>query len=32
VGERGLFIGNHPNLTQGQLDHIVGAFHDFFAR
>jgi len=31
VGERGLFIGNHPNLTQGQLDHIVRAFHDFFA-
>jgi CDP-4-dehydro-6-deoxyglucose reductase, E1 len=31
VGERGLFIGNHPNLTQGHLDHIVKAFHDFFA-
>jgi CDP-6-deoxy-D-xylo-4-hexulose-3-dehydrase len=31
VGERGLFIGNHPSLTQGHLDHIVGAFHDFFA-
>jgi CDP-6-deoxy-D-xylo-4-hexulose-3-dehydrase len=31
VGERGLFIGNHPNLTQGHLDHIVRAFHDFFA-
>ena len=32
IGERGLFIGNHPNLTQGQLDHIVRAFRDFFSR
>jgi CDP-4-dehydro-6-deoxyglucose reductase, E1 len=31
IGERGLFIGNHPNLTQGQLDHIVRAFRDFFS-
>jgi CDP-4-dehydro-6-deoxyglucose reductase, E1 len=30
VGERGLFIGNHPNLTQQQLDHIVEAFLSFF--
>jgi CDP-6-deoxy-D-xylo-4-hexulose-3-dehydrase len=30
VGERGLFIGNHPNLTQEQLDHIVDAFTSFF--
>ena len=30
VGERGLFIGNHPNLTRGHLDHIVTAFMDFF--
>jgi CDP-6-deoxy-D-xylo-4-hexulose-3-dehydrase len=30
VGECGLFIGNHPNLTEGQLDHIVKAFRDFF--
>jgi CDP-6-deoxy-D-xylo-4-hexulose-3-dehydrase len=30
IGERGLFIGNHPSLTPGQLDHIVGAFRDFF--
>jgi CDP-6-deoxy-D-xylo-4-hexulose-3-dehydrase len=31
IGERGLFIGNHPNLTRGQLDHIVRAFRDFFS-
>jgi CDP-6-deoxy-D-xylo-4-hexulose-3-dehydrase len=31
IGERGLFIGNHPNLTQGQLDHIVRSFREFFA-
>lgn len=31
VGERGLFIGNHPNLTEGHLRHIVRSFHDFFA-
>jgi dTDP-4-amino-4,6-dideoxygalactose transaminase len=31
IGERGLFIGNHPNLTHGQLDHIVRAFRDFFS-
>jgi CDP-6-deoxy-D-xylo-4-hexulose-3-dehydrase len=30
VGERGLFVGNHPNLTQGQLDHIVAGFRSFF--
>lgn len=30
VGERGLFIGNHPSLTEGQLQHIVDAFRDFF--
>ena len=30
IGERGLFIGNHPSLTQGHLDHIVTAFRDFF--
>lgn len=32
IGERGLFVGNHPNLTQAHLDHIATAFHDFFAR
>ncbi len=31
IGERGLFIGNHPSLKQGHLDHIVRAFTDFFA-
>ena len=31
VGERGLFVGNHPNLTRAHLDHIIAAFHDFFA-
>ena len=31
VGERGLFIGNHPNLSMEQLDHIIGAFTSFFA-
>lgn len=30
VGERGLFVGNHPNLTHAHLDHIATAFHDFF--
>lgn len=32
VGERGLFIGNHPNLTEGQLEHIAKAFRDFYDR
>lgn len=32
VGERGLFVGNHPNLTQGHLDHIVQGFRTFFGR
>jgi CDP-6-deoxy-D-xylo-4-hexulose-3-dehydrase len=32
VGERGLFIGNHPNLTEGQLEHISKAFRDFYER
>lgn len=30
IQERGLFIGNHPNLTTGHLDHIVGSFKGFF--
>lgn len=30
VGERGLFIGNHPSLTDGQLEHIVSAFREFY--
>lgn len=31
ITQRGLFIGNHPNLDQPRLDHIVQAFRDFFA-
>ncbi len=30
VGERGLFIGNHPSMTEAQLQHVVGAFREFF--
>jgi CDP-6-deoxy-D-xylo-4-hexulose-3-dehydrase len=30
IGERGLFIGNHPSMRQGHLDHIVTAFADFY--
>ncbi|MCL2454405.1 MAG: aminotransferase class I/II-fold pyridoxal phosphate-dependent enzyme [Micrococcales bacterium] len=32
VGERGLFVGNHPNLTPAHLDHIVAGFRSFFDR
>jgi CDP-6-deoxy-D-xylo-4-hexulose-3-dehydrase len=32
IGERGLFVGNHPNLTQGHLDHMVKGFRSFFGR
>jgi CDP-4-dehydro-6-deoxyglucose reductase, E1 len=32
IGQRGLFIGNHPDLGESRLDHIVAAFHSFFAR
>jgi CDP-6-deoxy-D-xylo-4-hexulose-3-dehydrase len=31
ITQRGLFIGNHPNLDQARLDHIVEAFRSFFA-
>jgi dTDP-4-amino-4,6-dideoxygalactose transaminase len=31
IGECGLFIGNHPSLTRGHLDHIIRAFREFFA-
>ncbi len=31
LGERGLFIGNHPNLSTANLDHVIEAFHDFYA-
>jgi CDP-6-deoxy-D-xylo-4-hexulose-3-dehydrase len=32
VGKQGLFIGNHPNLDDRRLDHIVETFHSFFAK
>jgi dTDP-4-amino-4,6-dideoxygalactose transaminase len=32
VAQRGLFIGNHPDLDDQRLDHIVAAFRSFFAR
>lgn len=30
IGERGLFIGNHPNLTRPHLEHIVRSFREFY--
>lgn len=30
VGERGLFVGNHPNLSRAQLNHIVESFTSFY--
>jgi CDP-6-deoxy-D-xylo-4-hexulose-3-dehydrase len=32
IGQCGLFIGNHPDLGERRLDHIVEAFHSFFGR
>ena len=32
IGQRGLFIGNHPDLDERRLDHIVEAFRSFFGR
>ena len=32
IGQRGLFIGNHPDLDERRLAHIVDAFRSFFAR
>ena len=32
VGQRGLFIGNHPNLDERRLEHITQAFRSFFGR
>jgi CDP-4-dehydro-6-deoxyglucose reductase, E1 len=32
IGQRGLFIGNHPDLGERRLDHIVAAFRSFFGR
>ena len=31
IGQRGLFIGNHPRLDDRRIDHIVDTFHSFFA-
>jgi CDP-6-deoxy-D-xylo-4-hexulose-3-dehydrase len=30
VGERGLFVGNPPDLGDRRLEHVVGAFRSFF--
>jgi CDP-6-deoxy-D-xylo-4-hexulose-3-dehydrase len=30
IGQRGLFIGNHPRLDERRLSHIIDAFHSFF--
>jgi CDP-6-deoxy-D-xylo-4-hexulose-3-dehydrase len=30
IGQRGLFIGNHPSLDDRRLDHIISTFHSFF--
>lgn len=32
IGERGLFIGNHPGLGERRLEHIVESFRSFFSR
>lgn len=31
IGQRGLFIGNHPDLDERRLAHIVESFRSFFA-
>ena len=31
ITQRGLFIGNHPNLDERRLRHIADAFHAFFS-
>ena len=31
IGQRGIFIGNHPDLGEKRIDHIVDAFHSYFA-
>jgi len=31
IGQRGLFIGNHPDITERRLAHIVDGFRSFFA-
>jgi CDP-6-deoxy-D-xylo-4-hexulose-3-dehydrase len=30
VGQRGLFIGNHPDMNERRLDHVVSTFRSFF--
>jgi dTDP-4-amino-4,6-dideoxygalactose transaminase len=30
IGQKGLFIGNHPELDDRRIDHIVATFHSFF--
>jgi CDP-4-dehydro-6-deoxyglucose reductase, E1 len=30
VGQRGLFIGNHPDMNERRLDHISSTFRSFF--
>ena len=30
VGQRGLFIGNHPNLDERRIEHITAAFRSFY--
>jgi CDP-4-dehydro-6-deoxyglucose reductase, E1 len=32
IGQRGLFIGNHPNLDERRLAHVVEGFRSFFAQ
>jgi CDP-4-dehydro-6-deoxyglucose reductase, E1 len=31
IGQRGLFIGNHPDLDERRLTHIIDGFRSFFA-
>lgn len=31
IGQRGLFIGNHPDLDERRMAHIIDAFRSFFA-
>jgi CDP-6-deoxy-D-xylo-4-hexulose-3-dehydrase len=30
ISQRGLFVGNHPNLNQPRLEHIAEAFRSFY--
>jgi CDP-6-deoxy-D-xylo-4-hexulose-3-dehydrase len=31
IGQRALYIGNHPDLDDRKIEHIAEAFHSFFA-